>query len=51
MEAEGFPKGLIVNMRKDPAMMDILKRMIGAELKAIKEARQDSGRELLDISR
>lgn len=37
MQAEGFPKGLMVNMRKDPAMMDILMRMIGAELKAVKE--------------
>lgn len=51
MQAEGYKKGLIVNMRNDPAMMDILMRMIGAELKASKKARKDADRELLDTPR
>lgn len=36
-QADGYPEGIVRNMRKSPEMMDILTRMIGAELKAIRE--------------
>jgi hypothetical protein len=36
-EAHGYPHGLISKMGDDPTMRDILIRMIGAELEAIKE--------------
>lgn len=36
--ADGYPAGLICKMKESPEMMDILARMVGAELQAIKEA-------------
>jgi hypothetical protein len=39
-QADGYSAGLIKNMRQSPEMMDILTRIIGAELKAIKEERR-----------
>lgn len=36
MQAEGYPTGLIKNMRQSPEMMDILARIISAELEAVK---------------
>lgn len=39
MQADGYPAGLVKNMRQSPEMMDILARIIGAELEAIKQER------------
>lgn len=38
-QADGYPAGLIRKMKESPEMMDILARMIGAELDAIKTER------------
>ena len=38
-QADGYPAGLIHKMKESPEMMDILARMIGAELEAIKVKR------------
>ena len=35
-QADGYPAGLIRKMKESPEMMDILARIIGAELEAIK---------------
>lgn len=39
-QTDGYPAGLIKNMRQSPEMMNTLIRMIGAELQAIKEEEQ-----------
>lgn len=37
-QADGYPAGLMRKMKESPEMMDILARMIGAELDTIKES-------------
>jgi hypothetical protein len=49
-QANGYPSGIMLNMRHDPAMMDILVRMLGAELKAIKEERKVAASELRETN-
>jgi hypothetical protein len=41
-QADGYPAGIMRNMKESPEMMDILARMVGAELKAIKAERSTS---------
>lgn len=38
-QADGYPAGLVKNMRQSPEIMDILTRIVGAELEAIREER------------
>jgi hypothetical protein len=38
-QANGYPSGLIRKMRESPEMMDIMARMVGAELDVIKAER------------
>lgn len=38
-QANGYPAGLIRKMRESPEMMDIMARMVGAELDFIKAGR------------
>lgn len=40
-QEDGYPPGIIRNMRNSPEMMDILVRMIGAELAANKRGLND----------
>ncbi len=38
-QKDGYPPNIVRNMRHNPEMMDIIIRIIGAELQASKEAR------------
>lgn len=36
-QADGYPAGIMRNMKESPEMMDILARIVGAELKAFRK--------------
>lgn len=39
-QQDGYPPNIVRNMRHSPEMMDILIRMIGAEMKAVRDEGQ-----------
>lgn len=49
-QTNGYPAGIVLNMKHDPAMLDILARMVRAEIKTAKEKRKARGCELCEAS-
>jgi hypothetical protein len=42
-QADSYPAGIMCNMKESPEMIDILTRIVGAELKAIRQERKALG--------